>query len=1121
MGIFGRQPGQPRYNGQLHNLQVTESVFATPVPIVIGTARVHGKLLDYAGFKSTTAPSSGGGGKGLGGGGKNNSTFLYYADVIILLAQSGYSQAIRGLLNVWDQNGKLENLSGSYAYTIPSSSPSVTPTNGTPAIQTDLGVTTQVSYSVTANDYGAGGSQTLSGNQTVPFTKVASSPGAGEYSFDESTSTYTFSTADAGKVVGINYSAVFSLYYYEAVQPAVVPTTPHQVTTDNASYFQADQGVTFLDNNTAGVSVGGTPSAPNQYHEGAGTYTFYAGDQGRAVRINYEYYSSDPNLTNSSHLNLTFFNGALSQAAWSYWASKYPGDTYGYSTFAYVGANPMALGQSAVLPSYNYEIVGLSIAPSQQFDADVTAAIALLLTDPFCGVAFPGANLGSLSLAQAYWGSNGYFISQNLTSSGGVGQTIQRWLEAGNVASFWSEGLLKFVPYGDTTTVGNGYTYTPPTDPVISLTYDDVLAWQDKATGKTTSDDPIQYAVKMAQDCYNYVQAQWTNRANDYNNDLATAQNDAFIAQYRIRMEPSQTWDFLTTPAAVAWALQLRLNRSLYIPETGKFYLPFTFSYLEPMDVVVLPTGEPVRITEVNENEDGSRLEIAFENFAYGSNDATAYTKQVPNSFQPTAGQAVPGNTSAYIFEATPQSVLAAPNTIQLAVAGQVPAWGGCQIFVSTDGTDYSYIDTIISANRTGLLTATLASGADPDTTDTLSVDMTGSDGELVTVTMAQADSFVTLCAIANSSGTLELVSYETATLTAANRYDLTYLRRGVYGSTIAAHDQGSEFCYLGSTGVFEYKYPAQYAGKTLYFKFPAMNLLQGQLQQLSACQAYSFTIPGSTVQPPSTGAFTTDPENPLTAQVGSTSTSGQITVAPFTALLNNQSASCLPAGNYFITGLNAAQSYFVYYIDIPFAGGAITPIATQNRNDFLGKSGYYQLTGANNDGSITIPSTSGAVVYRPTAYHDTGNYSTGNPTYAYDSNPSSFSTTIGQATLTHTGMGDVQTIYTGQIAWYSFLNTVLGATATLYVTAQIVMTGSPGSGSVTLEYSTDGGASWHNLITSTTSVALATYMGVIASGTNLMDVQIRVTCTATGPVTGPPYGTFDAEMFTSDIYVQ
>jgi hypothetical protein len=49
--------------------------------------------------------------------------------------------------------------------------------------------------------------------------------------------------------------------------------------------------------------------------------------------------------------------------------------------------------------------------------------------------------------------------------------------------------------------------------------------------------------------------------------------------------------------------------------------------------------------------------------------------------------------------------------------------WGGCQIWVSSDGSTYAMAGTLYRGGRQGVLRATLASHADPDTTDTLSVD--------------------------------------------------------------------------------------------------------------------------------------------------------------------------------------------------------------------------------------------------------------------------------------------------------------------------------------------------------------------------------------------------------------
>ncbi len=117
MGIFGNnQAGQARYSGELHNLQLTQSVFGTTAPIIIGTRRVAGKLLFYGGFYATKAPGQG---KGMGAG-KGSQQYDYYADMQLALASGSAGGGCQGILNVWDQQGKLANQSGSFSYTIPS-----------------------------------------------------------------------------------------------------------------------------------------------------------------------------------------------------------------------------------------------------------------------------------------------------------------------------------------------------------------------------------------------------------------------------------------------------------------------------------------------------------------------------------------------------------------------------------------------------------------------------------------------------------------------------------------------------------------------------------------------------------------------------------------------------------------------------------------------------------------------------------------------------------------------------------------------------------------------------------------------------------------------------------------
>ncbi len=932
MGILGGDhPGQARYSGELHNLQLQQAVFGTTVPIIIGTRRVAPKLLFYGGFYSTPAPSQGG--KGLFGG--KATQFEYYADIIGALASGSSAGACRGILNVWNQQGKLQNQSGAFQYTVPSGGGSVAPAGaGSPAIQMDLGVSKSAAYSVQASDYGSGGARTLSGTQMVPFTKVSGTPGAGEYSYNPSTGTYTFSGSDAGAQLTISYSSVFSLYYFQATQAAEVPlASPYQISTTNQQYFASDGGVVRVD--TGAALVPGTDYSQNQ-----GVYTFSAALAGVYVYINYTYTSSDANLTNSSTLNVTFFGGSLGQSPWSYMQSKYASSAFGYGGICYLGANPMALGMSAVMPNYNYEIAGLEIFAGGGLDAHPCDALTMLLTDSFLGVGFPSAALGDWTSAYAYWAANNYLISKTLDTQTSVADALAQVIEVGNVGAFFSEGLLKLAPYGDTTAVGNGYTYTPNTNPAATLTWDDMLPPSETQPGQSTHEDPLQVAQRAPQDCWNYVQAQWCNRENDYNNELINEQNDAFIAQYGRRIESPQTWDWITTAAAATWALNLRLKRQCYIRNSYKFWLSYRFAHLEPMDVILLPTGEPVRITSIEDSPDGRRA-IEAEQFSYGSGDVTIYPKQSPSSFQPGIAMALPGDSIPVVLQQLPPQLGGNANALYIAAAGKSSNWGGCNVYASLDGTTYVMVDAITDPSAVGLLSAPLAYSADPDRTNTLSVDLTlsGTEATLETVAAALTDKFATLSAIVDQSGSpAELIAYETATLTAAGRYNLGYLRRGVGGSPISSHAAGALFAYLGPSFKYAvYKYDPSLAGTTLYLKLQSFNLIGAQAQPLSSCHVWQYQLGTGYVAPPTNVQLSVDAGSIAVLSAGNTVSAWLVTwTPPADPLVSNGgnievqyqllSASQPPAGSIPSTLVNGIWE--TAWLD----GGTFTGVATSWR---------------------------------------------------------------------------------------------------------------------------------------------------------------------------------------------
>src|SRR5438874_9556745 len=223
-----------------------------------------------------------------------------------------------------------------------------------------------------------------------------------------------------------------------------------------------------------------------------------------------------------------------------------------------------------------------------------------------------------------------------------------------------------------------------------------------------------------------------------------------------------------------------------------------------------------------------------------GIGTAVAYPKQA-TAGPPLDPLVAPGDTNPPMLFEPPPGLTAGDTEVWIIATGGAN-WGGCQIWVSLDGTTYAYAGTIYCGGRQGVLTASLPSHTDPDTTNTLALDLTESRGQLLSGTIVDADAFVTLC---HCDG--ELIAYQTATLTAAHRYDLTYLRRGVYGTPVGAHSAGASFARFGPNdpSLFKYLYPASFIGQMIHVKMPAFNIFGQSLQGLAGLTPTSYSLTG------------------------------------------------------------------------------------------------------------------------------------------------------------------------------------------------------------------------------------------------------------------------------------
>jgi hypothetical protein len=633
--------------------------------------------------------------------------------------------------------------------------------------------------------------------------------------------------------------------------------------------------------------------------------------------------------------NLNAFYGTDDQAAWSYLTTNHPDEARTYHGIAYLASSRFPLGQSNMLPQMWYEVAGrLSGTGVIEGAADPAQVIEDFLTNPRSGARFPSTYLDSASLHSApnsyanYCGVNGFAFSMSINEAKSARQYMSDWLEATNTEVVWSGDLLKFIPYGDMPMTGYGYTFTPDTEFAAELTDDDFHFDDGEAPVKISRADPY--------DCQNNVKVLVSDRLNEYNVALCEVSDQASIEQIGLRPRPQIDAKFIPSPTAGMMAAELIKNRRLFVRRNFRFRLSWEHARLEPMDKVTLTRADqglsraPARIMEITEDETGL-LEILAEEFLEGSQWSIQYPAQSGSGYVANTFIGSGDVNDPVVFEPTAAQIGTTSPEVWMVVSGPKATWGGAHVWISTDGgTNYSVAGTVKSGGVTGELTANLAANG-----TTLSVDLSECGGELASVTAGEAALGRTAMVIGG-----EILAFTTATLTGANRYDLTGLVRGMYGTTAASHASGSRLGYLGST-VFKFTIPnASYYGTTVHLKFTSFNIYGSAEMGLESVSDYSYSITGAGQAPPDPGGagvpgidyLTAIPDNPGFDQAFSSVSFASVTLSNSNknATVANGSPYCNLIGT---TGRGSGKRYFEGVIpDVVYgAFGVVGPVAHAN----------------------------------------------------------------------------------------------------------------------------------------------------------------------------------------------
>lgn len=522
-------------------------------------------------------------------------------------------------------------------------------------------------------------------------------------------------------------------------------------------------------------------------------------------------------------IGFELYNGNANPV-WGYLQSKHPNEAINYPYLGFVACANYELGGSASLANHNFEVISDITFSDSIHDANPADVIEDLITNPRYG-ASPYLSMNDLSEFRTYCAAANLLISPALTEQREAHEIINEIVEAVNCAVVPSPDGLKIKTFGDSSITGNGYTFTPNLEPVYHLTDDDFIS---------EDEPPIRVRRSRDTDAFNHTQIEYVNRFNQYNTETVEAKDQANIEMFGLRTEDPVKLEMFCEPKIARHAVQLRLQRLLYVRNEYEFNLGWKYCRLEPMDIVTITDGSlgldrfPVRITRVEEDEDGM-LTITADELAVGSRSAVEYDLQSSNGYQ--GGNEDPGNVNAPVIFEPPLDLTNGLNQIWIAGSGGIN-WGGCNVWVSLDNTTYERIGTIYGSARYGSITNSLS------TSDTSVQVQLNTSSQIFSGTVEEAQVDATLCKIGD-----EFVNYVEATLNGSGLYTLSGMLRGRYYDP-STHNTGEPFVRI-DRAIFEYDFNQNLIGKQVYLKFTSFNGLEQKEQSLDEVTAYSHTISG------------------------------------------------------------------------------------------------------------------------------------------------------------------------------------------------------------------------------------------------------------------------------------
>lgn len=497
--------------------------------------------------------------------------------------------------------------------------------------------------------------------------------------------------------------------------------------------------------------------------------------------------------------------------------------------------------------TYTFNLGGLNAVSAQiyitynssvRLDANPKDIVQDILTNEIYGANFPSEYIDDLTNFSDFCIANNVFLSPVYDAQSQAQACLTDIVNIANASFIWTQGKLKLIPLGDEEVTGNGKTWTPDLTPVYDLTVADFIG----------DEEPVTCTRSQQSDVNNSVKIEFLNRANDYNVEIAEAQDLANIELHGLRPADTITAHQICTAEVAQRTVHLALDRAIAVRNKYQFKLPMKFILLDALDIVTLtyaPLGldrEPVRILTIKEAD--GELEFEAEELVIGTATPAKIQHQRSSGEKIDYAQKI-GNINPLVVFEPPFELTQETLEVWIGGSSQEKMYGGGEVWISDDGETYKKVGELTTQIRQGVLSTLIdSSDTEIDKINKLKVDLSMSKAELLSGSQADADKLNTLCYCDG-----ELLAYQNSTLVDDYKYELSYLNRGAYSSVISIHDKGKQFCRIDEANFLKIPFKKDDIGKKIAVKITTFNTFGAGYQSLAEVQPYYYTIQGTALK--------------------------------------------------------------------------------------------------------------------------------------------------------------------------------------------------------------------------------------------------------------------------------